>query len=108
MNWLRHQLLHDADGGLSFQHALVQQTVYDGLPVWRRRLLHQRAAEALLRQRHANLGPVNASVAAHYAAAGDLVQAANEPAAHWMPGRITRFRCAGWRTGCCWKQSKTE
>lgn len=66
-----HQLLLLNEKGASFHHSIVQATVYAGLNPWRRRLLHKRAAEALVRLGRQRGRYLHAAVAAHFAAAGN-------------------------------------
>jgi DNA-binding SARP family transcriptional activator len=58
-----------------FAHALVRQTIVDELPAGRRMRLHARIAQALERARATRAVPVG-DLAAHFAAAGTLVDAA--------------------------------
>lgn len=46
---VRHQLLAKRGQELQFLHSVVQQVVYEALPLWRRSQLHRRAAAALTR-----------------------------------------------------------
>jgi DNA-binding SARP family transcriptional activator len=68
---VKHQLLRYNSGRLRFQHSIVRATVYASLRVWRRHLLHQRAADALIRLGVKRGDYLSAAVAAHYAAAGN-------------------------------------
>jgi DNA-binding SARP family transcriptional activator len=74
----RARLIRPA-GGLdrfSFAHALVRQTIVEGLPAGRRARLHARIARAL--ERAAATRPVAIDdLAAHFTAAGTLVDAAS-------------------------------
>jgi DNA-binding SARP family transcriptional activator len=70
-----HHLLRHAEKGLRFEHSIVQATVYAGLKPWRRRMLHKRAAEALVRLGHRRGNHLHAAVAAHYVAAGNEQEA---------------------------------
>ena len=58
----------------SFTHALIRQTIFDELPVHRRRRLHQRVGEALERLR-AGRAQTWAELAQHFVASGDGARA---------------------------------
>lgn len=64
-------LLSYAEGRLHFHHSIIQVAVYSALRVWRRRLLHQRAADALIRLGVKRGIHLSAIVAFHCAAAGN-------------------------------------
>jgi DNA-binding SARP family transcriptional activator len=74
---LRHQMLASTEQGIALQHDLVRQFVYGELSEWRRRLLHGRAADALVQMHQQDASRRHASAARHYAAAGYA-----EPALH--------------------------
>ncbi len=66
-------LLVEQEGRFSFHHHLIRNVIYQDLSYWRRRLLHRRAAEALLHQ--PAVEPAN--LAWHFEQAEDLNQAAH-------------------------------
>ena len=66
---VRHQLLAKRGQELQFLHSVVQQGVYDGLPLWRRSQLHRRAAAALTRLNVEGDGYTRAEIALHLDAA---------------------------------------
>lgn len=72
---LAHQLLRADSAGFRFQHDLARQAVYADTSPWRRRLLHQRAAESLARLPAADQSELAAVIAEHFAAAGEVAQA---------------------------------
>lgn len=72
---LAHHLLQTGDVAFRFQHDLVRQVVYEEVSPWRRRLLHQRAAEALVQRPVADRSELTAVIAYHFEAAGDTTQA---------------------------------
>ncbi len=63
---LAHQLLQ-ADGiNFRFQHDLARQAVYEEITLWRRRLLHRRAAEGLEQLHQRDLALFYPSLAHHW------------------------------------------
>lgn len=72
---LTHQLMQlsvlPAASGLAFAHGLLQTAVYQAISPWRRKLLHQRAGEALVL-----LNPDNAAVLAHHFLQAGVVETA--------------------------------
>ena len=68
------QLLRTEGSQFQFQHDLAREAIYQNISIWRRQLLHQRAANRLLTlpQREAAALEV---VARHFAAGGDNEQA---------------------------------
>lgn len=66
------QMLRPVGEGFAFQHELLRGVVYDGLTVWRRRMLHRRAAGALADLSEANQRESLAHIAGHYEAAGEI------------------------------------
>jgi DNA-binding SARP family transcriptional activator len=44
---VRHGILQDSPAGLRFRHPVVRKVVYDGIAIWRRSMLEQRAARCL-------------------------------------------------------------
>jgi DNA-binding winged helix-turn-helix (wHTH) protein/predicted ATPase len=54
-----------------FRHTIVRRALYDGLPPWRRRSLHVRAAEVMEQIYAAEQDRVAEALAAHYRVAGD-------------------------------------
>lgn len=72
---LAHQLLRADGAGFRFQHDLARQAVYKELSPWRKRLLHQRAAESLLRLPAPEQSALAVAIADHFAAAGEVMQA---------------------------------
>lgn len=69
------QLLAAQRGQFVFQHSLARETIYQTIQPWRRRLLHRRAAAALVRQASKGLAGLSGSIARHYAAAVDATKA---------------------------------
>jgi DNA-binding CsgD family transcriptional regulator len=63
-------MIREEDELYRFSHPLVQRTVYDGLSLARRQMLHQRVAEAIERLQAANLQIHLSELANHYAKAG--------------------------------------
>jgi DNA-binding SARP family transcriptional activator len=68
----RHMLRDVGREGFGFQHDLLRGVVYDGLTVWRRRMLHRRAAEALDELRGGRKEDLAARIARHYESAGEI------------------------------------
>jgi len=63
-------LLREEEGGYRFTHALIRETVRDGLNLPRRQRLHLRAAEAIERVHARRLAPHAGALALHYRLAG--------------------------------------
>jgi DNA-binding CsgD family transcriptional regulator/tetratricopeptide (TPR) repeat protein len=63
-------MLREEGGGYHFTHALIRQTVYDGLNLPRRQRLHLRAARAIEQVCARDLAPHWAALAVHYRLAG--------------------------------------
>jgi DNA-binding SARP family transcriptional activator len=78
----RRGLVRDLeDGGhagsaFDFTHEKIRAVVYEQTSLARRRLLHGRAAQALLSRAGRDLGPVAAAVARHFQRAGEDAEAA--------------------------------
>jgi DNA-binding SARP family transcriptional activator len=72
---VRRQILVELGDRFDFQHDLVRTAVYQNLTPWRKRLLHQRAANALLNLPSQERIEQTATIANHFTAAGDLAQA---------------------------------
>lgn len=72
---LAHQLLRADGAGFRFQHDLARQAVYAEISPWRRRLLHQRAAESLTRLPATEQDGLEGVIAHHFAEAGEVAQA---------------------------------
>jgi DNA-binding CsgD family transcriptional regulator len=62
----------DSFGSYQFTHALIRETIYEGMPVAQRMRSHGHAADALLAVHAAHLEPVLARVAHHYHEAAPL------------------------------------
>lgn len=62
-------------GRFRFSHALIQQAVYEEIPLTRRMLAHVATGEALERFHEANLSDKAAQIAQHFAGAGTTVGA---------------------------------
>ncbi len=71
-------LINDSaeQGSYQFSHALVRDTIYDGLPATRRAGLHQQIAAAYERHYQGDLTPCLSALAHHYHAAGQSGDAA--------------------------------
>lgn len=69
-----HRIVLERQGSLELDHELTRSVVLDDLGMGRRRLLHRRAADALIRRVGRRRAP--ADVAAHLQAAGDDARAA--------------------------------
>jgi DNA-binding CsgD family transcriptional regulator len=63
-------MLREEAGGYQFTHALIRQTLYDGLSLARRQWLHLRAGEALQQTRGGERPERLGALAAHYRLAG--------------------------------------
>lgn len=72
---LAHQLLQVDGDDFQFQHDLARQAVYENIAPWRRRLLHRRAAEALVKLSATSDAGLLATIAHHFEMAGDTPQA---------------------------------
>lgn len=72
---LAHQLLQADGSEFRFQHDLARQTIYEDINLWRRRLLHRRAAEGLAKLPAANDAGLLATIAHHFETAGEIVHA---------------------------------
>jgi DNA-binding SARP family transcriptional activator len=68
---LGHQLLTNGEQH-RFKHDLIRQGAYLGLSLWRRQLLHRRAAEALEQVYRRGVEQLAAQIAQQFDAAGDL------------------------------------
>jgi DNA-binding SARP family transcriptional activator len=64
-------LLVEAEDRYAFAHALIRETLYEGLAAARRTLLHRRVAEGLEALRGAGPEPPLAELAHHFCRAGD-------------------------------------
>ncbi|AEA28527.1 transcriptional activator domain protein [Pseudonocardia dioxanivorans CB1190] len=73
----RHRIVREqGDGGsYDFSHDRIRQVAYQELSPARRRMLHERIADALERTHGATPDPVSAQVAAHHAQAGAVDRA---------------------------------
>ncbi|HEY7295184.1 MAG TPA: AAA family ATPase, partial [Dehalococcoidia bacterium] len=67
-------VLREGSDGLHFTHALIRETVYNGLSASCRQRLHLRAAEAIERAAGQHSEPVAAVMALHYRRAGTLAE----------------------------------
>jgi len=56
-------------GGYRFSHALIQQTVYEGIPPMQRAQIHVAAADALEELHEGNLGEHAGELAYHFSQA---------------------------------------
>jgi DNA-binding NarL/FixJ family response regulator len=63
-------VLREEPGGYYFGHALIRETLYDGLSLPRRRLLHLRAAEAIEQHWATGRAGLPGAVVLHYREAG--------------------------------------
>jgi predicted ATPase len=66
-------ILREQRDGYAFGHALFRQTVYEGISLPRRQVLHRRAAETLEVRYARNLTPHLPALARHYRLAGEAV-----------------------------------
>ncbi|MBI1299942.1 AAA family ATPase [bacterium] len=72
---VNHALLQEETGGFRFCHDIMHRTVYESIPLWRRKLLHRRAAEVLTKLNGADLDVVSGAIAVHYEQAALFDQA---------------------------------
>ncbi len=73
---LNRQIIREQSGeSYDFSHDRIRDVAYNEISRTRRRLLHRRVAEALVRQHTAQLSTVSGQVAHHYEAAGALAEA---------------------------------
>jgi tetratricopeptide (TPR) repeat protein len=73
---LRSGLIREEGPRYHFSHALVRQTLYDGLTLPRRQRLHLQAAAAIERVYARSLGPHFGEVAVHYRLSGSVTDIA--------------------------------
>jgi DNA-binding SARP family transcriptional activator len=72
---IAHQLLRAADDQFHFQHELAREAVYLNISSWRRRILHRRAANALLTLPNQEDAGLAAAIASHFEGADEMEQA---------------------------------
>jgi predicted ATPase/DNA-binding SARP family transcriptional activator len=73
--WRKRIIREQGPRAYDFTHDKLREVAYGETSAPKRRRLHQRVAEALATAHEQDLGPVSASIAAHYESAGLLEQA---------------------------------
>ena len=73
--WQRRIIREVVGDGYDFSHDRIRDVAYGVISAARRRLLHRRAGEALLGVHAGELGPVEARLGHHFAAAGENLAA---------------------------------